>query len=129
MQGFEDKTLSPDVSNLRLWRARQLIESAYHPQTKEEIFPVFRFSAFALVNIPICASLIYPTNSLAFIAGAQWFNQVGHLHAETAIIASLDVQSFNVALNYANRNASSEMQMSTLGLCKHGRATASKHVK
>jgi hypothetical protein len=76
IQGFQDNTLSPDVSNLRLWRARQLIESAFHPQTKEEIFPLFRFSAFALVNIPICAMLIYPTNSVLFIAGAQWFNQV-----------------------------------------------------
>ena len=41
---------------------------------------------------------MYPTTSMAVMAGGQWLNQ-----------------TFNVAVNYANRNASSEMSMKTLG--------------
>jgi hypothetical protein len=41
---------------------------------------------------------MYPTSSIAVMAGGQWLNQ-----------------TFNVAVNYANRNASSEMSMKTLG--------------
>ncbi|ETO21581.1 hypothetical protein RFI_15621, partial [Reticulomyxa filosa] len=63
-----------------------------HPDTKEKIPLLFRFSAFALVNIPICVLLLYPgTNNLQVFA--QFVNQ-----------------SYNVAVNYCNRNASSDLK-------------------
>lgn len=74
-----------------------MCDSVLHPDTGKPIFPLFRFSAFAPANIPIAAMLLYPSSNPVFVMTAQFINQ-----------------TYNVCVNYANRNASSEMPMSTL---------------
>lgn len=40
-------------SNEELWKARNIIESMEHPQTKQIINPIGRMSCFVPANIPI----------------------------------------------------------------------------
>ncbi|EGD76799.1 sideroflexin 5 [Salpingoeca rosetta] len=107
MESFKHGTVDPSVTNTQLWKARKLCDSALHPDTGELIFPLFRFSAFAPANIPIAAMLLYPTANPYFIITAQFINQ-----------------TYNVCVNYANRNASSNMSTSTL-LTAYGAAVTS----
>jgi tricarboxylate carrier len=80
---------NPDVE--ALWSAKRIKDAIIHPDTGEKVILPFRMSAFVPVNIPIVVGMINSTG----IAGTifwQWFNQ-----------------SYNVAVNYANRNASNTM--------------------
>ncbi|TYZ62203.1 hypothetical protein PybrP1_009796 [[Pythium] brassicae (nom. inval.)] len=86
-----------DVSDEELWRARRVYESAVHPQTGEVVPIYFRLSAFVPVNIPICAGMILAPPTLVNTVLWQWINQ-----------------SYNAGFNYANRNASSEQDTSTI---------------
>ena len=71
--------------------AQTVISTAIHPDTKELISWPLRFSSFLPMNIPICFGFIIaaptPFNTIFW----QWINQ-----------------TYNAALNYANRNASSK---------------------
>ena len=107
MDSFKNGTMEPGVTTSQLWYARKLCDSALHPDTGEFIFPLFRFSAFAPANVPIAAMLLYPTSSPLFVITAQFINQ-----------------TYNVCVNYANRNASSEMSTQTL-LTAYGAAVTS----
>ncbi|KAF1334752.1 hypothetical protein FI667_g1677, partial [Globisporangium splendens] len=80
-----------------LWHARRVYESAVHPQTGETLPLYFRLSAFVPVNIPICAGMILAPPTLGNTIFWQWINQ-----------------SYNAGFNYANRNASSEQDNSTI---------------
>jgi tricarboxylate carrier len=80
---------NPDIE--ALWSAKRIKDAIIHPDTGEKVFLPFRMSAFVPVNIPIVVGMINSTG----VAGTlfwQWFNQ-----------------SYNVAVNYANRNASNSM--------------------
>ena len=79
-------------TNDELWEARRVVEATCHPETNEPIFAPVRFAAFAPANIPICTLLIWPNPSPALAIFGQWINQ-----------------SYNVAVNYANRNMSNPM--------------------
>lgn len=81
-------------TNDELWEARRVVEATCHPETNEPIFSLVRFAAFAPANIPICTLLIWPNPSPALAIFGQWVNQ-----------------SYNVAVNYANRNMSNPMPM------------------
>eukprot|EP00053_Salpingoeca_punica_P004891 m.51520 g.51520 ORF g.51520 m.51520 type:complete len:329 (-) comp12997_c0_seq1:463-1449(-) len=87
LQAFASKTLPPGVSDEELWQARKIRDATLHPESGKVIPAPFRFAAFAPVNIPIVAALIYPTNNALFLAAAQFTNQ-----------------SYNVAVNYNNGN-------------------------
>ena len=85
----------PDgTTDAQLWDARRIKEAIAHPDNGEKIFPLFRFSAFAPANIPICVWLMWPGAGAVNAVVAQWFNQ-----------------SYNVAVNFANRNMSNPMPM------------------
>ena len=86
-----------DSKNEELWEARRVVEATCHPETQEPIIPLFRFAAFAPANIPICTLLIWPNPSPALAVFGQWVNQ-----------------SYNVAVNYANRNMSNPMPTSVV---------------
>lgn len=101
LQAHASHQLPPATTTRDLWRARELCQATFHPDTGEKVFAPLRFSCFAICNVPIVAALMYPTATPLGVAAAQFANQ-----------------SFNVAVNYANRNASSEMSMKTLGLGK-----------
>lgn len=82
-----------------LWHARRVLESALHPDTGEPIFPLFRFSAFVPVNMVIVTATITPAVISSFPATAfiHFFNQ-----------------TYNAAINYANRNASNPVPTARL---------------
>ena len=79
-------------SNDELWDARRVVEATCHPETNESIIPPFRFAAFAPSNIPICVLLLWQPMTPAMAMFGQWRNQ-----------------SYNVAVNYNNRNMSNPM--------------------
>ncbi|CAM9450950.1 unnamed protein product [Pylaiella littoralis] len=82
-----------------LWHARRVLESALHPDTGERIFPLFRFSAFVPVNMVIVTATITPAVISSFPA--------------TALIHFMN-QTYNAAINYANRNASNPIPQARL---------------
>ena len=63
-----------------------------HPDTGKIIPLPLRFAAFVPVNICIVAGMLAPTQTTTTLLFWQWANQ-----------------SYNVALNHANRNASNEL--------------------
>jgi tricarboxylate carrier len=76
-----------------LWDAKKVRDAVVHPDTKEKIPVPFRMSAFVPMNMPIVFGML--TANPANIASTifwQWINQ-----------------SYNVCVNYANRNASNSM--------------------
>ncbi len=92
VQQFKDNQVPSGTTDADLWNARRIKESILHPDNDEKINPLFRFSAFAPANIPICVWLMWPGASAVNTIIAQWFNQ-----------------SYNVAVNFANRNMSNPM--------------------
>ena len=86
----------PDgTTNADLWKARQIKEAAVHPQTGEIIPLPFRFAAFAPVNIFLCSLLL-------------------HRHPVVGILGQVVNQSYNVCVNYCNRNVDNSMDWSML---------------
>lgn len=61
-------------------------DSAVHPDTGDLVFRGFRFSAFVPVNVPLVIGMLSSSGPMGTIFW-QWANQ-----------------SYNVAVNYANRN-------------------------
>jgi len=76
----------------KLWKAKKIKDAIIHPQTNEKIFMLCRFSFFVPLNVVICAGMLTPNPTIATTLFWQWVNQ-----------------SYNIALNHANRNASNEM--------------------
>eukprot|EP00055_Hartaetosiga_balthica_P003680 m.8608 g.8608 ORF g.8608 m.8608 type:complete len:332 (+) comp3198_c0_seq1:27-1022(+) len=107
IQSFKDGN-SVGVPSIELWQARALCNSALHPDTGVEIDRPWRFSAFGPVNVPIAALLLFPSTNPLFILGSQFINQ-----------------TYNVLVNYNNRNASSEMSLKTLATAYGAAVTAS----
>ena len=85
-------------TNDELWNARRIVEATCHPETNEPITPLFRFAGFAPANIPICILLLWPNPSPFMAVFGQWVNQ-----------------SYNVAVNYQNRNMSNPMPLTVVG--------------
>lgn len=96
---YEKGTTPAGTTDEQLWAARGIKESAVHPDTGEEIPKIFRFACFAPANFVIVPSMLLPST----IASAP-----------RTILAHWNNQSYNAAVNYANRNASSEVTTSTL---------------
>eukprot|EP00164_Ancoracysta_twista_P004654 GFYU01006287.1.p1 GENE.GFYU01006287.1~~GFYU01006287.1.p1 ORF type:complete len:330 (+),score=76.00 GFYU01006287.1:82-1071(+) len=92
LKQFETNTVPEGVTDEQLWQARKVKEAIVHPDTNEEIFAPFRFSAFAVVNVPVMVGLLLPNPGIGAVMFWQWVNQ-----------------SYNVAVNYANRNASNPL--------------------
>jgi tricarboxylate carrier len=92
LKRYEQGALKTKPTNEQLWRAKKIKEALVHPDTGEKIFLPFRVSAFVPVNVVICAGLLIPNASIGTTIFWQWVNQ-----------------SYNIALNHANRNASNPM--------------------
>lgn len=81
-----------------MWLQRQIYESSVHPVTKEVIFPLFRVSAIAPVNIPIVSLMLaIPPSNVPLTLFIHFVNQ-----------------SYNSACNYANRSGESLALTQTL---------------
>ncbi|KAJ3044238.1 hypothetical protein HDV00_002916 [Rhizophlyctis rosea] len=96
-----------DVDPEKLWAAKKLVDSTFHPDTGEKIFLPFRMSAFVPTNVLVVTGMLMPNPSIRGIIFWQWLNQ-----------------SINVAFNYFNANKTTEMNMSETGVA-YGTAVAS----
>lgn len=76
-------------SNSELWAARQLRDSAMHPDTGELIPRPFRMSGYVPFNGPVCVAMMLAASTPSLLFW-NWVNQ-----------------SQNALVNYFNRNASS----------------------
>eukprot|EP01104_Vermistella_antarctica_P017121 TRINITY_DN6015_c0_g1_i1.p1 TRINITY_DN6015_c0_g1~~TRINITY_DN6015_c0_g1_i1.p1 ORF type:complete len:302 (+),score=52.88 TRINITY_DN6015_c0_g1_i1:224-1129(+) len=86
------------VSEEDLWGAAKTCNAILHPQSGDVILSPLRFSAFVPMNIIICAGLLIPNPAMTTLIFWQWINQ-----------------TYNIAVNYANRNTSNEMTHQQIG--------------
>ncbi|KAI8806286.1 Tricarboxylate/iron carrier [Cladochytrium replicatum] len=91
----------------RLWRAKKLVDSTFHPDTGEKIVFPFRMACFVPTNVLIVAGMLQPNPSIAGIVLWQWINQ-----------------SVNVAFNYFNANKTTKMDYTETATA-YGTAVAS----
>ncbi|EGG25316.1 sideroflexin [Cavenderia fasciculata] len=92
MEKFKKGSIDAKVESESLWKAKKVIDATVHPDTGETIPLPFRMCSFLPINVIICAGLILPNPSIGTTIFWQWINQ-----------------SYNIALNHANRNASNAM--------------------
>lgn len=91
----------------QLWKAKKHRDALIHPDTGNIIPIPYRVSAFVPANIVIIIGLLNPQTSILSTLFWQWANQ-----------------TYNVVMNYGNRNASSTMSSSKLMMC-YGAAVTS----
>ena len=93
--GTEDKTLTED----QIWEAKELYDSAFHPQTGDQIFFMGRMAFQVPRNMVIIGGMMAFYKTIPAIVFWQFANQ-----------------SFNAITNFSNRNASagvSDTQLAT----------------
>merc|ERR1711916_224047 len=100
--------LTPLISQQELWKAKKLNSAVIHPDTGETIPLPFRMSAFVPMNILICYFLVLPNPTMKSTIFWQWFNQ-----------------SYNVAVNHCNRNASNPVDNAVLARAYTAACTSS----
>ena len=93
-------------SDIELWQARKLKESAIHPDTGQIIPAPFRMSGFVPFNGPVSVGAMVATRT-PWILFWHWVNQ-----------------SQNALVNYFNRNASSHVTNETLIMSYAGAVTS-----
>lgn len=92
LEDFDKGTLPDDTKIEELWQARELIECRCHPDTGEQLPKLLCFAAYAPMQPPIILGMLWPGASITTQMFWQWYNQ-----------------SYNVAVNYANKNAAGEL--------------------
>jgi tricarboxylate carrier len=95
-----------EEENSRLWDAKELVDSAIHPDTGLIVPHPFRMSGYVPFNGPISVAMVASGSTPALLFWG-WINQ-----------------SQNALVNYFNRNASSQMSDETLMLSYAGAVAA-----
>ena len=102
--GTEDKTLTED----QIWEAKELYDSAFHPQTGEQIFFMGRMAFQVPRNMVVIGAMMTFYKSIPAIVFWQFANQ-----------------SFNAITNFSNRNASAGVSYTQLATAFEAATVAS----
>eukprot|EP00736_Rhodelphis_marinus_P000014 Rmarinus@m.25257 len=98
------------ITNEQYWNAQKTCEAVLHPDTGEKILLPLRFTAFLPANVAIIYGLLSPKTNASPTLTAVW-----HVINQT----------YMMGVNYANRNATSNMTDTQLGVAYAGAVAAS----